>query len=439
MTGPSSLISRFAASTAVFAAAIVLLAVFAFNAIRGDVFQESFETPLDEWSSYVAGRIGEDPDIAQVAAQNHQMGVILTTDEGVFAFGSDGRATTPEHLAQHLGHARTIIVSGHGNMQYSFFLPEDDTTGVNYSTLWLSIGGLLFMLGVVYAVQVSQLRPLRWLKEGVDKVSEGDLTTRVPVVRMDEIGQVGRAFNHMTSRVEQMLNDHDRLMADVSHELRSPLARMKLALEMLPEGDKRDQIAADVREMEALTSALLERERIKNRASHLQTEEFDLVALIRKVVETFNNEGPGVNLSAAPDTLPTLADQALIKVLLQNLVDNAVKFSLEDSAAVEVSVDTNDKVVTITVEDDGSGIPIEQTDKVLEPFVKLDPSRGHRNGYGLGLNLCQRIVQAHAGDIDIEQRQPRGTCVSVKLPITARTIQQQSGHPVKAQSGRIDT
>ena len=416
MNGSSSLISRFAASTAIFAAAIVLLAIFAFQGIHGNIFEESFESPLDEWSSYLAGRIGTDPEVAQTAAQSHRMGVILTTNEGVFAFGSDGRSTTPEHLREHLGHARTIRVEGLGNLQYSFFLPEDTTTIVVSSLMWLWIGALLFLVGVVYAVQVSQLRPLRWLKEGVDKVSEGDLTTRVPVVRMDEIGQVGRAFNRMTSRVEQMLNDHDRLMADVSHELRSPLARMKVALEMMPEGDKRNQIAADIREMEALTSALLERERIKNRASHLQTEEFDLVALMREVVATFNKQGPGVILSAAPDTLLTQADQALIKVLLQNLVDNAVKFSLDDSAAIEVSVSTDANNVAITVEDDGPGIPDEQVDKVLEPFVKLDPSRGHRNGYGLGLNLCQRIVQAHSGEIHIEQREPRGTRVSVKLP-----------------------
>ena len=113
--------------------------------------------------------------------------------------------------------------------------------------LWTLIGGLLFLLGVVYVVQLSQLRPLRWLKEGVDKVSEGDLSTRVPVVRMDEIGQVGVAFNRMTEHVEQMLDDHDRLLADVSHELRSPLARIKVALEMLPEGKKREQIAKDIR------------------------------------------------------------------------------------------------------------------------------------------------------------------------------------------------
>jgi signal transduction histidine kinase len=416
MNGSSSLISRFAASTAIFAAAIVLLAVFAYQGIHGNIFEESFESPLDEWSSYLAGRIGTDPEVAQTAAQSHRMGVILTTNEGVFAFGSDGRSTTPEHLREHLGHARTIRVEGLGNLQYSFFLPKDTTTIVVSSVLWLWIGGLLFLVGVVYAVQVSQLRPLRWLKEGVDKVSEGDLSTRVPVVRMDEIGQVGRAFNRMTGRVEQMLNDHDRLMADVSHELRSPLARMKVALEMMPEGDKRDQIAADIREMEALTSALLERERIKNRASHPQHDAFDLVAQVHELVASFGDSKPGVIVSSAPDSLSIQADQALIKVLLHNLVDNAVKFSLDESAAVEVRVESDGEHVTITVEDDGPGIPADQAEKVLEPFVKLDPSRGHRNGYGLGLNLCQRIVQAHKGKLLIEQRQSRGTRVLVRLP-----------------------
>ena len=275
MSGPSSLISRFAASTAVFAAAIVVLAFFSFHAIRGDIFQDSFESPLDEWSAFLAGRIGEDPAIAQAAARNHQMGVMLTTAEGVFAFGPEGDPVTPEFLAENLADVRTIVVDGHGGASYSFFLGDTEAPGTSTSQLWVLIGGLLFLVGVVYVVQLSQLRPLKWLKESVEKVSAGDLSTRVPVVRMDEVGQVARAFNHMTARVEQMLDDHDRLMADVSHELRSPLARIKVALEMLPEGDKREQIATDVREMEALTSALLERERIKNRTARPDHGELD--------------------------------------------------------------------------------------------------------------------------------------------------------------------
>ena len=416
MTGRSSLISRFAASTAVFAAAIVLLAFFSFQAIRGDIFRDSFESPLDEWSSYLAGRIGEDPEIARMAARSHQMGIVLTTSEGVFAFSPEGSATTPEHLAAHLSNARTIIVEGHGGMSYSFYLHDNAAAGADNSTMWALIGGLLFIIGVVYAVQLSQLRPLRWLKEGVDKVSEGDLSTRVPVVRMDEVGQVGRAFNRMTSRVEQMLNDQDRLMADVSHELRSPLARIKVALEMLPEGDKRDQIAVDVREMEALTSTLLERERIKSRAAQSHKAEFDLVAITNRIVDGFQGNAPGVELAQSPDLLMLEADETLIKVLLQNLVDNAIKFSFDDSSVVQVRLTNDGDGVTITVDDDGRGIPADMADRVLEPFVKLDPSRGHRSGYGLGLNLCQRIVEAHSGSIRIEPREPRGTRVAVELP-----------------------
>jgi signal transduction histidine kinase len=270
---------------------------------------------------------------------------------------------------------------------------------------------------VVYVVQLSQLRPLRWLKEGVEKVSAGDLSTRVPVVRMDEVGQVGRAFNHMTGRVEQMLNDHDRLMADVSHELRSPLARIKVALELLPEGDKREEIATDIREMEALTSALLERERIKNRAARPDYTEFDLVAMTREIADSFAARAPAVVLAEAPDVLNILADEALLKVLLQNLVDNAVKFSLDDSGPIEIRLVRGEASVTVTISDDGRGIPEDMADRVLEPFVKLDPSRGHRSGYGLGLNLCQRIVQTHNGSIDIRPREPRGTSVEIELPV----------------------
>ncbi len=416
MNGARSLFSRIAASTAVLAAAIVVLAYFSFHAIRGDIFQDSFESPLDEWSAFLAGHIGQDPAKAQLAARNHEMGVVLTTKDDTFAFGPDGRATTPERLADHFPHARMIIVQGHGDMQISFYLDENAAAGTGTVRLWALMGGLLFLLGVVYVAQLSQLRPLRWLKAGVDKVSDGDLSTRVPVVRMDEIGQVGRAFNRMTERVERMIEDHDRLLADVSHELRSPLARIKVALEMLPEGEKREQIAKDIREMEGLTSALLERERIKGRAARPSREEVDLVAATKAVISGFNGRAPGIELVASPESLVFTGDEALLKVLMQNVFDNALKFSLEDSTPVEVSLLEGGAGVSIIVDDDGVGVPSDMSDRVLEPFVKLDPSRGHRRGYGLGLNLCQRIVQAHAGDIRIEPREPRGTRVVITLP-----------------------
>ena len=415
MKGPSSLISRFAASTAVFAAVIVLLAIVAFHTIRGDIFRDSFESPLDQWSVFLAGHIGQDPEIARAAASSHHMGVVLGAGDEVYAFDPEGREVTQEYLEDRYEKARHIIVQGHGDSHYGFYLQNTETSAWGDSMLYLWVAGVLFLVGVVYVVQLSQLRPLRWLKEGVDKVSEGDLSTRVPVVRMDEVGQVGRAFNNMTERVEQILNDHDRLMADVSHELRSPLARIKVALEMLPENDKREQISADVRTMEALTTMLLERERIKHRSSRPEYARFDLVQSIRTVVAGFDGSTPAVRVTDVPESLPVTADESLLQVLLKNLLDNAVKFSLRDSADVEITAHKAGDKVIITVDDDGAGIPEDMTDRVMEPFVKLDPSRGHRSGYGLGLNICQRIVQAHKGDLRIERRVPRGTRVTVEL------------------------
>lgn len=412
----SSLISRLTVSTALLASAVVLLAVVFFLAIQGQFFKDAFTTHLKEWSAMMAGRIGNDETIASGAARNHQMGVILVTPAGTFAYGPDGEAIDPEILIQDQARHRTISVTSHEGVSVSFFLERENSTRKHWVYLIGLISLLLVTIGVIYAIQLSQLRPLQWLRRGVDSVSQGDFATRVPIVREDEIGQVGRAFNQMTRRVEQMMIDRERLLADVSHELRSPLARIKVALEMLPDGDKRDAISRDVREMESLTTVLLEREQLRSQADNREFEPFDLAALAGEVLESFADRSPGVKISRIPSDLEILADASLIKVLIQNLVDNALKFSLPDSHPVELGLEQDEQETRIIVIDDGPGIPAEEAEHVLEAFVKLNPARGHRAGYGLGLNLCQRIVQAHGGRIELGQASDRGTKAVVVLP-----------------------
>jgi signal transduction histidine kinase len=419
----SSLIMRFATTTGLLAVAVVVLAIIFFHTIRGDIFQGAFQTPLKEWSATVAGHIGRDRSKAQVVAKTHRVGIIITSAEGRFAFGPDGEPTDPDALLRETSRFRQIEVHvQHGErnqaVQYSFMLDKEQFDNDRSPLLIGLIFLLLFIIGLAYAMQAALLRPLKWLRSGVEAVSGGDFSTRVAVVRNDEIGKVARAFNQMTARVQQMMDDRERLLADVSHELRSPLARIKVALELLPEGDKRDSIARDIREMEALTTALLEREQIKNQARHAATERVNLVSLAGDVIDGFRNLSPGVQLNVPPQSLEIEADGALIKILMQNLVDNAVKFSLPDSKPVEVTLSQNPDGIQIIVTDDGPGIPEDKVDAVLEPFVKLNPARGHRAGYGLGLNLCQRIVQAQGGSIQIQRCGNRGTRVSVNLPMS---------------------
>lgn len=281
------------------------------------------------------------------------------------------------------------------------------------------IVGLLVMvvlvIGSAFWFLQRQLQPLSGLRGGVDAVARGDLETRVPVVRDDEIGQVAEAFNAMTGRVREMVDDRERLLADVSHELRSPIARMKVALEFMPEGDKRDALAGDLKEMESLIAVLLERQQLRSRTGPLEPVEIDLETLAAEVIAAAaNGRGPGVEL--APHGSPKVrADPALMRLLLQNLVDNALKFSRPDSEPVVVSLEQRADAVLLRVVDDGIGPPPGPKERLFEPFVKGDASRGHGDGYGLGLNLCRRVVELHGGTVTLRQREPRGCEALVTL------------------------
>jgi signal transduction histidine kinase len=416
----SSLLMRFTTATGLLAVAMVLLAVIFFHAIRGDIFQGAFQSPLKEWSATIAGHIGTDVDKGRVVARNHRIGVLMSLPDGRFAFGPDGQAIDPESLVAHAADYRRIDVhimheQQGQEMHYAFFLDKDQFAKDRGTLLIGLVALLLVIFGMAYAIQLHLLRPLKWLHSGVEAVSQGDFSNRVPVVRNDEIGRVARAFNQMTGRVRQMMDDRERLLADVSHELRSPIARMKVALELLSEGDKRDAIAQDIREMESLTTALLEREQVRTRASQARAGQVNLVTVAAGVVDVFADTPPGVNLNVPPGSLEVSGDADLIKVLMHNLVDNALKFSLPDSGPVEVSLYRTDEGARFTVEDEGPGIPAQEVEKIFDPFVKLNPARGHRAGYGLGLNLCQRIVQSHDGSIEMQQREGRGTRVEVNL------------------------
>ncbi len=419
--GGSSLILRFATSTGLLAVAVVLLAVIFFHAIRGDIFQAAFQSPLKEWSATVAGHIGRDVSRARAVAKTHKIGIIISNADGRFAFGPDGEPADPDELLKDTSRFRQIDVHiQHGgqaqSLHYSFMLDKDQFDDERSPLLIGLVVLLLITIGLAYAIQLRLLRPLKWLRSGVDAVSMGDFATRVPVVRNDEIGKVARSFNQMTERVRQMMDDRERLLADVSHELRSPLARIKVAIELLPESDKQDSIAQDIREMESLTTVLLEREQMRTQANQSASERINLVALAGDVIDGFGNTPPGVELNVPPQSLEINGDAALIRVLIQNLVDNALKFSLPDSKPVAVSLRQTNDEIQIIVDDDGQGIPEHQAKKIFEPFVKLNPARGHRAGYGLGLNLCQRIVQAQGGTIEISSREKRGTRMLVSLP-----------------------
>ena len=354
-----------------------------------------------------------EPEVLQQIARTHRVAIVFEPAHGdPLAFDSLGAATT-------------LALSTRGRLRATRKAPDGSRVTLYWrlGSFWhghaLQVLVLFLMVGMVIGSALwflqRQLRPLAELQDGVEAVARGHFDTHVPVVRNDEIGRVASAFNEMTARVGGMVEDRERLLADVSHELRSPLARMKVALELMPASDKREAIVHDVREMEQLTSALLEREALRSRVGKLATETVDLAALLRDVVATIGARAPGIELGCGGE-VSLQADPALLRMLAHNLIDNALKFSRPESGPVTVRCEDETEQVLLHVCDDGIGIPASEATRVLEPFVKLDRARGHRTGHGLGLNLCQRIVQLHGGTIRLLPREPRGTEVVVELP-----------------------
>jgi signal transduction histidine kinase len=292
---------------------------------------------------------------------------------------------------------------------------------------------LLVMVAVVvitYIVLKRLLGPLRRLNDGVDRLSAGQLDVVLPNETHDEFGRLTDAFNHMVGRVRAMIGARDQLLLDVSHELRSPLTRMKVALELLPDGAQRNGMAADIAEMERMIAELLELERLRD-GCRLRIVRHDLVPILREVAESFQDKPPGVRIVAPPGELLVDIDAQKIRTVVRNLLENAAKYSLPQSRPVEISAMQDDQTILIRVADDGPGIPEDEAERVFEPFYRLDRSRSkNTGGYGLGLSICKRVMEAHGGDITLERDRDKGASFTLTLP----TPRESSIHPRAANS-----
>jgi signal transduction histidine kinase len=259
------------------------------------------------------------------------------------------------------------------------------------------------------------LRPLRTLKSGVEALGAGRLDHRVPQNGHDEFRDLSEAFNTMAGRLSALLKNKEQLLLDVSHELRSPITRLKVQSEFIQDEEIRQNLQADVSEMEAMVSAILEEARLRNTSAALRLEPTDMVQLLHSVVDDFKDQAPGV-VCAGLDPLTIEVDREKMRMMLRNLIDNAVKNTPQGGKPVVVSMTRGKNHLHIVVEDRGVGIAESALPHVFDPFFRTDSSRSRMTGgFGLGLSLCKAIVDAHKGKIDISSRLGQGTKVIVML------------------------
>lgn len=397
------------------AASLLLLVALFFFVVVGPVLSEHHRSTLRELTRLLA-RDGLAPAEGRRLAAALSMPIRYEGPAGAWTT-SAALPTLAEARAATGAHDHVVVPAADGGaylFAWDFRRPLEEA----HTQLVLLLLALIAAVVVVaHAVLSRALRPLRTLQAGVARLGAGDLEVVVEPRARDELGALTCAFNDMVRRVRDMLRARDQLLLDVSHELRSPLTRMKVALALLPADDKTARLVADVDELERMVGGLLELERLRDGGA-LRRAAVDLAALARQIAAAFADARPGVRVEVAGEPLVVDGDEEKLRAALRNLVENAVKYSLPDSAPVALSLERAGAAVVVRVVDDGPGVPEADLPRLFEPFYRADRSRSRRTGgYGLGLSLCRRIVEAHGGQVVAGNNAGRrGATFSVTLP-----------------------
>jgi len=302
-----------------------------------------------------------------------------------------------------------------------------------------SLISLLFSLGLAFYIA----RPIRLLRAANLQLASGKLDTRVSALigaRRDDIADLGHDFDYMAGKLQGMVEAQKRLLHEVSHELRSPLARINVALGLAQQRPEKihsagSRIAHEVTRLDEILGATLTLSRLEAGTESLHRAPLDLPALLAAVVDDgrFEAESWGKFITLSSDAAMTIEGNAeLLRRALDNVIRNAVRHTPEGtSVCVTLSRERDGNNASLVVCDHGDGVPEADIDRLFEPFFR-SASNTDSNGFGLGLAIARRAVEAHGGTIRAHNLAAAGLCVTLSLPLGAARSPQT---PAEVASG----
>ena len=396
-------------------------------------FRDNIRPHITQYLEYVQADIGTPPDRSRARELADRLNIEIQIQDQQGHWSSSGRLTSIDDIEIERGfvingkqfyhvedQARHYLMSREGDATLLFNVPNLRHQRQGFRG-WVPLLILLSLLLVLYYATRRLFAPLHTIKQGVHKFGTGDMDHRIDIKRNDELGELANSFNAMADDIQQMLDAKRQLLLAISHELRSPLTRARVAAEMIDQDDTRSQIVQDINEMENLIEELMETERLSSRHRKLNKTKTDIGALVNDIIDS-SFDGSGISAHVPATAAMLEVDAPRIKLLLKNLLDNAVRHTPDGVPAPEISLVINGQSTLITVTDHGSGIEPEHLPHLTEPFYRVDASRQRETGgYGLGLYLCRMIAEAHGGGLEIESVTGEGTRVKVSLPAPSAT------------------
>ncbi|WP_075502307.1 ATP-binding protein [Candidatus Pelagibacter communis] len=291
---------------------------------------------------------------------------------------------------------------------FKFLIPKDRLTSSSARIfgLWITVPALIMVIISLIFLK-NQTRPITALAKAAEKFGKGEEIEEFKPSGASEIRQAGFEFDRMRKRILRHLNQRSEMLSGISHDLRTPLTRMKLQMAFIKDKDISSKLTDDINEMEKMLNEYLQ----FTSSSYLEKDKlFNLSELINQIILKYNNENITIN---SIDKIYCNGRKNLIKRCINNLIDNALKYGKK----VNVELTKKSTNIFIKIEDDGPGIPKNEYDNVFKPFYKIDKGRAEaKSSVGLGLSIASDIIRSHGGNIKLEKSKLNGLGVKIFLP-----------------------
>lgn len=277
--------------------------------------------------------------------------------------------------------------------------------------------GLLY-LSIGYFAVSWLFKPIRAIRAGAAHIGRGNFEHRIRNIRRDQLGDLAGDINALAGDVQHMLDAKRALLLGISHELRTPMSRMRLALEFVENENDSEALRAEIAEMEKIVVSLLEAERLATRHEPLTRSMVDINALIDDLIDDFfDRERDRIAIVKPDGELPASVDEPRIVLMLKNLLSNALRHSSGEGEDIELSVQSTGQELFFRVKDNGPGMKSDQARHIGEPFYRGDPSRARNTGgTGLGLYLAMLVAEAHDGSLKLTNPDEPGACFEARIP-----------------------